>query len=170
MQVKYLNQALSRFNSTIVIPVNFALFTTSTLIGSAILYRDFEHLSTLATTLSLLGIGIMFFGVYLITLEKETEASIDSESSTQADRISTPHLAPIMLFPNSGLALPSPIKFSMPQGIPRQLRRYASFQYPTRMFGVGASSVDRPLTLVSSTLDNRGNTDRVIDIGYGSCE
>lgn len=160
MQVKYLNQALSRFSSTIVIPVNFALFTTSTLIGSAILYRDFEHLSTLATILSLFGIGIMFFGVYLITLEKEIEAA-SPESELLIERVSTPHLSPITFFPNNAIRLHSPIKYSMPQCIPKNIRRYASFQYPTRLFGVGSSSVDRP---------SHSRNDELLEIGYVSSE
>lgn len=44
MQVKYVNNALQRFDSTQVIPVQFVMFTLSVIIGSAVLYRDFEKL------------------------------------------------------------------------------------------------------------------------------
>ena len=33
LQVKYLNKSLANFSSTKVIPTNFVLFTTSTIIG-----------------------------------------------------------------------------------------------------------------------------------------
>ncbi|KAG0123763.1 magnesium transporter NIPA-domain-containing protein [Tuber indicum] len=42
LQVKYVNRALQRFDSTQVIPTQFVLFTISVILGSAILYRDFE--------------------------------------------------------------------------------------------------------------------------------
>lgn len=42
MQIRYVNRALQRFDSTQVIPIQFVLFTISVIIGSAVLYRDFE--------------------------------------------------------------------------------------------------------------------------------
>ena len=42
MQIKYVNRALRRFDATQVIPTQFVLFTLSVIIGSAVLYRDFE--------------------------------------------------------------------------------------------------------------------------------
>ncbi|KAI5806460.1 magnesium transporter, partial [Peziza echinospora] len=42
LQIKYINRALQRFDSTQVIPTQFVLFTLSVIIGSGILYRDFE--------------------------------------------------------------------------------------------------------------------------------
>ncbi|CUS09466.1 unnamed protein product [Tuber aestivum] len=42
LQVKYVNRAFQRFDSTQVIPTQFVLFTISVILGSAILYRDFE--------------------------------------------------------------------------------------------------------------------------------
>ncbi|VDC06140.1 unnamed protein product [Peniophora sp. CBMAI 1063] len=42
-QVRYLNRALMRFDSKIVIPAQFVLFNLSAIVGSAILYGDFRH-------------------------------------------------------------------------------------------------------------------------------
>ncbi|KAJ7781404.1 DUF803-domain-containing protein [Mycena metata] len=44
-QIRYLNRALMRFDSKIVIPIQFVLFTMSVIIGSAILYGDFKKAS-----------------------------------------------------------------------------------------------------------------------------
>ncbi|KAI8929367.1 magnesium transporter NIPA-domain-containing protein [Entophlyctis helioformis] len=63
MQVQHLNRALSAFDSVEVIPTNFVLFTTSSIVGSAILYNDLQRTNSLA----LLGVVCMFFGVILIT-------------------------------------------------------------------------------------------------------
>lgn len=42
MQIIYLNKALRRFESRVVVPTQFVSFTISAITGSAILYRDFE--------------------------------------------------------------------------------------------------------------------------------
>ena len=67
MQVKYVNKALQRFDSTQVIPVQFVMFTLSVIIGSAILYRDFEkaHVDNVVKFVG--GCLLTFFGVFLIT-------------------------------------------------------------------------------------------------------
>ncbi|KAJ3223320.1 hypothetical protein HK099_001294 [Clydaea vesicula] len=56
---------------TEVIPTNFVLFTTSTIIGSAVLYNDFSRMTTASSVSALSGISFMFFGVWLITGNKE---------------------------------------------------------------------------------------------------
>lgn len=43
MQVKYLNRAMQRYDSTAVIPTQFVLFTISAIAGSAVIYRDFDN-------------------------------------------------------------------------------------------------------------------------------
>ncbi|KAK8108604.1 magnesium transporter NIPA-domain-containing protein [Apiospora sp. TS-2023a] len=83
MQVRYVNKALQRFDSTQVIPIQFVLFTLSVIIGSAILYRDFER-TTLQQGIKFIGgCCLTFFGVFLITSgrprheEEEDELSDD---------------------------------------------------------------------------------------------
>ncbi|KAJ3392052.1 hypothetical protein HDU92_008650 [Lobulomyces angularis] len=49
----------------------FVLFTTSTIIGSAVLYNDFSRMTTASSVSALSGISFMFFGVWLITGNKE---------------------------------------------------------------------------------------------------
>ncbi|KAJ3049363.1 hypothetical protein HK102_012517, partial [Quaeritorhiza haematococci] len=67
LQISYLNSALARFDSTQVIPTNFVLFTTSSIVGSAILFNDFAHMNPTTTSFSLAGIACMFMGVQFIT-------------------------------------------------------------------------------------------------------
>nr|KAJ3417821.1 hypothetical protein HK105_000753 [Polyrhizophydium stewartii] len=71
LQVQYLNRALSGFDSVEVIPTNFVLFTTSSIVGSSILYNDLQHTDPTA----LLGVVCMFFGVILITGERGAHAT-----------------------------------------------------------------------------------------------
>ena len=62
-QINYVNKSLSRFSSTIVMPTNFVLFSTFSIVGSSVLYNDLSHTSPWA----LVGVLFMFMGVYVIT-------------------------------------------------------------------------------------------------------
>lgn len=72
LQIRYVNRALQRFDSTQVIPTQFVLFTISVIIGSAILYRDFEHADATRIVKFLSGCLLTFLGVYLITSGRST--------------------------------------------------------------------------------------------------
>ena len=67
LQIRYVNRALQRFDSTQVIPTQFVLFTISVIIGSAILYRDFESATVERVAKFAGGCALTFLGVYLIT-------------------------------------------------------------------------------------------------------
>lgn len=67
LQIRYVNKALQRFNSTQVIPTQFVLFTISVIVGSAILYRDFESATADRVGKFVGGCALTFLGVYLIT-------------------------------------------------------------------------------------------------------
>ncbi|KAI7861793.1 magnesium transporter NIPA-domain-containing protein [Spinellus fusiger] len=74
VQVKYLNRALQRFESTQVIPTQFVLFTISVIIGSAVLYHDFDGMSMEQTSRFMTGCAVEFLGVYLITSKRDKPA------------------------------------------------------------------------------------------------
>ena len=67
MQIRYVNRALQRFDSTQVIPVQFVLFTISVIVGSAVLYRDFQSANADRFGKFFGGCALTFLGVYLIT-------------------------------------------------------------------------------------------------------
>ncbi|CAI4211451.1 unnamed protein product [Parascedosporium putredinis] len=90
MQIRYLNKALQRYDSTEVIPIQFVMFTLCVIIGSAVLYRDFEN-TTLNQTFHFVGGCLLtFFGVFLITSgrpprdEPEEEFYQDLDDSEEA--------------------------------------------------------------------------------------
>jgi hypothetical protein len=85
LQIKYLNKALQRFDSTEVIPTQFVLFTVSAIIGSAVLYHDFDGMDMEQMSRFMSGCAIEFLGVYLIT-SKRTKKHINSPAlSISAD-------------------------------------------------------------------------------------
>ncbi|KAJ5470537.1 hypothetical protein N7530_007894 [Penicillium desertorum] len=82
MQIHYINRALQRFDSTQVIPTQFVLFTLAVIIGSAVLYRDFESITAERAAKFVGGCLLTFLGVYFITsgrVHADNESSFSSE-------------------------------------------------------------------------------------------
>ena len=87
MQIKYINRALQRFNATMVIPTQFVMFTLSVIIGSAILYNDFERTTTEQAVKFVGGCALTFAGVWTITSGRGDESSGDEELGEDEDAI-----------------------------------------------------------------------------------
>ncbi|KAJ4335905.1 hypothetical protein N0V87_005761 [Didymella glomerata] len=85
MQIKYINRALQRFDATQVIPVQFVMFTLSVILGSAILYRDFERTSGDDAGKFVGGCALTFSGVWLITSGRPRRHD-DDEDEDEDDR------------------------------------------------------------------------------------
>ncbi|KAK0384841.1 hypothetical protein NLU13_7319 [Sarocladium strictum] len=77
MQIRYVNKALQRFESTQVIPIQFVMFTLCVILGSAILYRDFERTTAEQAGKFVGGCLLTFFGVFLITSGREAREEED---------------------------------------------------------------------------------------------
>ncbi|KAJ6110003.1 hypothetical protein N7486_002238 [Penicillium sp. IBT 16267x] len=87
MQIRYINRALQRFDSTQVIPTQFVLFTLSVIIGSAVLYRDFESMSVARAGKFVGGCLMTFLGVYFITsgrVPSDGESTFSTEDEEEA--------------------------------------------------------------------------------------
>eukprot|EP01135_Chromosphaera_perkinsii_P009535 Nk52_evm1s1794 gene=Nk52_evmTU1s1794 len=72
-QVHFLNLALKHYSSSEVVPTFFALFTVGAIVGSALLFNDFETLDGSSLVLFFFGCVLAFLGVYLITSNRDTE-------------------------------------------------------------------------------------------------
>lgn len=83
MQVRYVNKALQRFDSTQVIPIQFVMFTLSVIIGSAVLYRDFERTTTDQAIKFVGGCLLTFFGVFLVTSGRSRHDDDDGDLSDE---------------------------------------------------------------------------------------
>ncbi|KAF4963983.1 hypothetical protein FSARC_8052 [Fusarium sarcochroum] len=84
MQIRYVNKSLQRFDSTQVIPIQFVMFTLCVIIGSAVLYRDFERTNAEQAAKFVGGCLLTFFGVFLITSGRE-QSHDDDEVLSEAD-------------------------------------------------------------------------------------
>lgn len=91
MQIKYVNRALRRFDATQVIPTQFVMFTLSVIIGSAVLYRDFEKESASDAGKFVGGCAMTFLGVYFITSARNKDEDEDEvlEEDEEAIRLAT---------------------------------------------------------------------------------
>ncbi|KAK4457429.1 magnesium transporter NIPA-domain-containing protein [Cladorrhinum samala] len=87
MQVRFLNKALQRFDSTQVIPIQFVLFTLSVIIGSAVLYRDFERTTREQAIKFVGGCLLTFFGVFLITSGRPPHDDEEEDTLSDAEGI-----------------------------------------------------------------------------------
>lgn len=92
MQIRYLNRALQNFDSTQVIPVQFVLFTLSVIIGSAVLYRDFERTDLNHALKFIFGCLLTFSGVYLITSGRKQEDDDDDATDVTVEDAEQIHL------------------------------------------------------------------------------
>lgn len=87
MQIRYINRALQRFDSTQVIPTQFVLFTLSVITGSAVLYRDFESIPAERAGKFVGGCAMTFLGVYFITSDRirgDDDSSYGTEDEEEA--------------------------------------------------------------------------------------
>ncbi|XP_034247423.1 magnesium transporter NIPA2 isoform X2 [Thrips palmi] len=85
VQMNYLNRALDLFNTGIVTPVYYVLFTTFVVIASALLFREWENMSAVDFLGSGCGFLIVIVSIVLLNTFKDVEVSVadvkGSESS-----------------------------------------------------------------------------------------
>jgi len=83
-QIRYLNRALMKFDSKVVIPTQFVLFNLSAIVGSAVLYGDFRKATLHQMVTFLYGCGATFAGVFLLTwgsaVQPEEECDDEQEN------------------------------------------------------------------------------------------
>ncbi|KAK7100815.1 NIPA-like protein 2 [Littorina saxatilis] len=69
IQVKYLNQAMKNFNSSIVVPTNFVFFTMSAILAGIVFYKEFNGMTSMDIGMFILGCLLSFVAVYFITVD-----------------------------------------------------------------------------------------------------
>jgi len=105
LQIRYLNRALMKFDSKVVIPTQFVLFNFTAIIGSAVLYRDFEHISFERMVMFLYGCASTFLGVFVLARATD-DRPIDEEPHNQV-HISVERSSPSPRHPTQSSNLPT---------------------------------------------------------------
>ena len=88
-QMNYLNKALDIFNTSLVTPIYYVMFTTLTIIASAILFREWEVLDSKDTIGAVCGFLTIVFGVFLLHAFKNVDFTLKDilKSNSQANGI-----------------------------------------------------------------------------------
>ncbi|XP_069469129.1 magnesium transporter NIPA2-like [Ambystoma mexicanum] len=66
IQINYLNKALDIFNTSIVTPIYYVLFTTAVMTCSAILFKEWQHMTVDNIIGTVSGFLTIVFGVFLL--------------------------------------------------------------------------------------------------------
>ncbi|KIY72948.1 DUF803-domain-containing protein [Cylindrobasidium torrendii FP15055 ss-10] len=122
-QIRYLNRALMKFDSKVVIPTQFVLFNLSAIVGSAILYGDFKKATFHSLVTFLYGCAATFAGVFVISSTAPAAAPDLVDSPTVEDDVESNHTnsdANIARFPSQRPAL------ILPKDPPRHIRNRPS--------------------------------------------
>ena len=106
MQVRFLNRSLANFDSTRVIPCQFCTFTISTIVGSAILYRDFQKMAGGTIATFIFGCLLTFLGVWITSGGDSDETGPVSTTQRLRKTISTVFTEQTPLLEEAGLARP----------------------------------------------------------------
>lgn len=88
-QIRYLNRALMKFDSKVVVPTQFVLFNTTAIVGSAVLYRDFDKLPFERFVIFLYGCAATFLGVFILARPSPAAVDDDESSTVQGDGLDT---------------------------------------------------------------------------------
>lgn len=78
IQINYLNKALDIFNTGIVSPVYYVMFTTLVVIASAILFKEFQHMTLENVLGDLCGFLIVIVAVFMLNAFKDVDVPITS--------------------------------------------------------------------------------------------
>lgn len=76
VQMNYLNKSLDIFNTSLVTPIYYVMFTTLTITASAILFKEWEQLNTKNIVGSLCGFATIVCGVFLLHAFKDVNFSL----------------------------------------------------------------------------------------------
>ncbi len=76
IQINYLNKALDLFNTAIVSPIYYVMFTTLTIIASVIMFQEEQTVTQMATEMC--GFVTIISGVFLLHATKDMDVSLSS--------------------------------------------------------------------------------------------
>ncbi|XP_019174785.1 PREDICTED: probable magnesium transporter NIPA2 [Ipomoea nil] len=85
-QLNYLNKALETFNTAVVSPVYYVMFTTLTILASVIMFKDWDHNNATQIVTELCGFVTILSGTFLLHKTKD----MGSDTSTTSPAVDSP--------------------------------------------------------------------------------
>ncbi|KAK3740750.1 hypothetical protein RRG08_048992 [Elysia crispata] len=90
LELNYLNKALDTFNTAVVTPINYVLFTSCVIIGSAILFQEFFKMDFLNILGDACGFLTVIVGIFLLNAFKDMNISLKNiPSATKSTKDTT---------------------------------------------------------------------------------
>ena len=77
IQMNYLNKALDIFNTALVTPIYYVMFTSLTTLASAILFKDWVNVSLTEIIGSLCGFLVIIVAVFILNAFREINITLD---------------------------------------------------------------------------------------------
>jgi len=84
-QMRYLNQAMASYDATVVMPINFILFSFLAMLSGVVFYQEFWALTFIQVIMTLLGAFLCFGGVFLISGGREADDGEECDSLLKND-------------------------------------------------------------------------------------
>lgn len=81
-QMNYLNKALDTFNTAVISPVYYVMFTTLTIIASTIMFKDWDTQNASQIATELCGFITILSGTFLLHKTKDMGNSTNTEPTT----------------------------------------------------------------------------------------
>ncbi|XP_062197610.1 probable magnesium transporter NIPA4 [Phragmites australis] len=82
-QINYLNKALDTFNTAVVSPIYYVMFTSLTIIASVIMFKDWDNQNPTQIVTEMCGFMIILSGTFLLHKTKDMTDSTGQSLSTR---------------------------------------------------------------------------------------
>lgn len=113
-QMNYLNKALDIFNTSLVTPIYYVMFTSFTIVASAILFQEWYNVSGVDAANAILGFLTIICGVFLLHAFKDLKFTLDdlikltrqNGSGPSSSNISNSHITLEMANMPNGMVRP----------------------------------------------------------------
>nr|XP_043633980.1 probable magnesium transporter NIPA1 isoform X2 [Erigeron canadensis] len=85
LQLNYLNKALDTFNTAVISPVYYVMFTSLTILASMIMFKNWKHQNASQIVTELSGFVTIFSGTFLLHKTKDMGTPATTESPKQSN-------------------------------------------------------------------------------------
>ncbi|KAF8730893.1 hypothetical protein HU200_016765 [Digitaria exilis] len=85
-QINYLNKALDTFNTAVVSPIYYVMFTSLTIVASVIMFKDWDHQNPTQIVTEMCGFMTILSGTFLLHKTKDMADSPGQSLSTRRQK------------------------------------------------------------------------------------
>ncbi|KAL8160749.1 hypothetical protein V2J09_002286 [Rumex salicifolius] len=86
-QMNYLNKALDTFNTAVVSPIYYVMFTTFTIVASVIMFKDWDRQNPTQIVTEMCGFATILSGTFLLHKTKDMADGLTTSSSMKFSKL-----------------------------------------------------------------------------------